>query len=81
MHSDPIIDIVNQLPKEELAAMAEALVNPPKVKEFRTMEQLVSHFFPREGSPRTRPRGKARERGSKALDEALARLGRSVQLR
>jgi hypothetical protein len=27
MHSDPIIDIVNQLPKEELAAMAEALVN------------------------------------------------------
>ncbi len=27
MHSDPIVDIVNQLPKEELAAMAEALVN------------------------------------------------------
>ena len=27
MHSDPIVQIVNYLPKEELAAMAEALVN------------------------------------------------------
>jgi hypothetical protein len=27
MHSDPIVQIVNHLPKEELAAMAEALVN------------------------------------------------------
>ncbi len=27
MHSDPIVEIVNHLPKEELAAMAEALVN------------------------------------------------------
>jgi hypothetical protein len=35
-HSEPIIDIVNQLPKEELAAMAEALVNLTSFKRHVT---------------------------------------------
>jgi hypothetical protein len=38
MHSEPIIDIVNQLPKEELAAMAEALVNLTSFKRHVTRQ-------------------------------------------
>lgn len=38
MHSDPIVDIVNHLPKEELAAMAEALVNLTSFKRHVTRQ-------------------------------------------
>jgi len=37
-HSDPIIEIVNHLPKEELAAMAEALVNLTSFKRHVTRQ-------------------------------------------
>jgi hypothetical protein len=37
-HSDPIVEIVNQLPKEELAAMAEALVNLTSFKRHVTKQ-------------------------------------------
>lgn len=37
-HSDPVIKIVNHLPKEELAAMAEALVNLTSFKRHVTGE-------------------------------------------
>ena len=37
-HSGPIIDIVNHLPKEELAAMAEALVNLTSFKRHVTRQ-------------------------------------------
>jgi hypothetical protein len=36
MHSDPIVEIVAHLPKEELAAMAEALVNLTSFKRHVT---------------------------------------------
>jgi hypothetical protein len=38
MHMDPIVDIVAQLPKEELAAMAEALVNLTSFKRHVTRQ-------------------------------------------
>jgi hypothetical protein len=38
MHTDPIVDIVAQLPKEELAAMAEALVNLTSFKRHVTRQ-------------------------------------------
>ena len=38
MHSEPIVDIVAQLPKEELAAMAEALVNLTSFKRHVTRQ-------------------------------------------
>jgi hypothetical protein len=38
LHSDPIVDIVNLLPKEELAAMAEALVNLTSFKRHVTRQ-------------------------------------------
>lgn len=37
-HSDPIVEIVNHLPKEELAAMAEALVNLTSFKRHVTRQ-------------------------------------------
>jgi len=37
-HTDPVVDIVNHLPKEELAAMAEALVNLTSFKRHVTRE-------------------------------------------
>jgi len=37
-HTDPIVDIVAQLPKEELAAMAEALVNLTSFKRHVTRQ-------------------------------------------
>jgi hypothetical protein len=38
MHSGPIVEIVNHLPKEELAAMAEALVNLTSFKRHVTKQ-------------------------------------------
>ena len=37
-HSDPIVDIIDHLPKEELAAMAEALVNLTSLKRHVTRQ-------------------------------------------
>ncbi len=49
-------------------------------KDFKTIGQLASHFFPLERSQQARSRGTARERGGKAADELLDRLGRSLRL-
>jgi hypothetical protein len=38
MHSSPIVDIVDHLPKEELAAMAEAFVNLTSYKRHVTSQ-------------------------------------------
>ncbi len=48
-------------------------------KDFKTIGQVASHFFPLERSQQDRSRGTARERGGKAADELLDRLGRSLR--
>jgi hypothetical protein len=45
MHSDPIVEIVNHLPKEELADMAEALVN------LTSFKRHVTHHAETVGGP------------------------------